>query len=241
VNATIRGTDAFYFGRTRIDVGNSDLNEVDIALRPATNIAGKIVFETTPPENLNLTQVFVNASPIDLGALFSGGTRVSQDGTFILKNIAPVEYRLSATGLPAGSYIVAARYGPADVMSAPFPMENETGGLELRIGFTVGRVTGSVGGAGGAAAAGSLVTLIPDESRRQRNDFYFNTTADLNGAFAFNNVPAGDYQLFAWEQIPAGAYQSSEFRYPFEARGQSIHVESGGTVNAQVNVIPAAN
>jgi hypothetical protein len=43
--------------------------------------------------------------------------------------------------------------------------------LELRIAFTVGRVTGSLGDAGGAAAAGSLVTLIPDESRRQKATF----------------------------------------------------------------------
>jgi Polysaccharide lyase family 4, domain II len=128
-----------------------------------------------------------------------------------------------------------------DIMSEPLSMENEAGGLGLRIAFTVGRVTGSVGDAGGVAAAGSLVTLIPDESRRQRSDFYFNTTADLNGAFAFNNVPAGDYQLFAWEQIPPGAYQSSEFRHPFEARGRSIQVENGGTVSAKVNVIPAPN
>ena len=140
---------------------------------------------------------------------------------------------------PALAGAASATAGSVDLLSAPFPSPPET--VELRIGFAVGRVTGSVASLDCSAGFGSLVTLIPVESRRERSDLYFTTIATPNGAFAFENVPAGDYLLFAWEQIPPGAHQSPEFIRRFEGRGQSIRIEKGQTIEAQLNLIPAVN
>jgi hypothetical protein len=239
VNGSVRRDNVSYFGRTRIEVGSADVNDVTLSVQPAVNVAGKIVFESAPPQSFHLAQLFVSARPLvelNIG-LFSGASRIAEDGTFTLKSISPVEYSIAISDLPEGSYLAAAYVGAVDVLTAAFPEPDKAAPLELRIGFSVGRVSGTVRGLDGTLASGSTVALIPDEPRHQRSDFYFTATSDLNGAFAFNNVPEGNYRLFAWDEIPTGAYQSSEFISRFEGRGSAVRIENGTTINTQLNLI----
>lgn len=238
LNEDMRQNGISYFGRTRVDVGDSDVNDVTVTVQPTLNIQGKIVLRSPVPPSLRMERLGVQISPTDLLGLRTSSIAAAEDGGFTLKEIAPVRYKLSVNGLPANGYIATAMIGPTDVMTKPFVVGDPSATLRLEIGFSVGRVTGSVFDSRNAASSSSVVTLIPDDPLRDRLDLHFNTSSDANGRFDFNNVPAGNYRVFAWEQIPQGAHQSVEFMRIFEGRGTSIRVEEGATKDVRVSLIP---
>ena len=165
---------------------------------------------------------------------------VAEDGAFTLQNVAAQEYRLLVTGLPAGTYLVAGRFGSADVLNGPFvPAENERNSLQLQLGSTPGRVSGIVRDAKGNPYTGALAALVPDESRRGRTDLYSSIPTDQSGRFSFNNVAPGNYLIFAWEEIPTGAYQDPDYIRRFESRGKPVVVQQSGSTEIEVSLIRA--
>jgi hypothetical protein len=80
--------------------------------------------------------------------------------------------------------------------------------------------------------------LVPESSRRQNLALYFVATSDASGRFVIRGVPPGDYKLFAWESIRPFAYQNAAFLAKHEEQGRIVHIIQGGTVNAELNVIP---
>ena len=254
-----------YTAKIRVDVGSADVGNVVVSLRPGVEVRGKIVLETAAPQQFKMSSLRVslvaeNGGPsgvLNLAAVGIGGRgaganvqargggqitteTVAEDGTFVLKNVGAQEYRVRVTGLPSGAYIQSGRMGSSDALNAPFSVDNDQAVLQLQLGFSAGRVTGTVSDPRGSAAAGAQVVLVPDEARRGRNDAYFTANSDAGGQFTLNNVPPGSYKLFAWEDIPAGAYQYPDFLRRYEDRGQSISVNPNGTVTANAKLIPAS-
>ena len=164
---------------------------------------------------------------------------VASDGSFTLRDVGAMEYRVRVIGLPQGAYLQNGRIDSADALNAPFTVDNPGMQLQLQIAFSPGRVSGTVADERGAAAAGVQAVLVPDEARRGRSDSYFSATTNQSGQFAFNNVPPGRYKLFAWEDVPAGAYQYPDFIRRYEERGQAITVNANGAIAADLRLIPA--
>jgi hypothetical protein len=167
------------------------------------------------------------------------GGAVAADGTFTLTNVNAFEYRVRVSGLPAGFYLKSGQIGTLDALSVPFTVNGQSDTLQLRIGTSTGRVSGTVLDSKGMPVAGVMAALIPDPSRRGRTDMYFSANTGQDGHFSFTNVPPGSYKVFSWEEIPAGAYQYPDFIRSFEDRGQSITVEPDGSLEKEVRVIPA--
>jgi hypothetical protein len=267
-NLTAIGRDANgqeYTGRTRVTVGNADVTNNVVTLRPGVEVRGRILLDGTPPQQLNMTNLRVNllANDSPLGDVASivavaGGPRgrgdgargglgvlggaavatVAADGSFTLTNVGAMEYRVRVAGLPQGAYVQAGRIESRDALNAPFTVDSESL-LQLQLGFSPGRVSGVVSDDRQTPTAGAQAVLVPDEARRGRSDAYFTTTTDPNGQFTFSNVPPGRYKLFAWEDVPPGAYQYSDFIRQYEDRGQAINVNPSGAITADVRLIPA--
>ncbi len=149
-----------------------------------------------------------------------------------------MEYRVTVSNA-SGGYLLDGRIGSNDALGSTFTVD-QGAGLQLRIGFSSGRVSGTVIDAG-KPFAGAQVVLVPDAPRRGRNDLYFSMTSDANGAFYFASVPAGSFRMFAWEDVPSGAYQYAEFLRPFEAVGVPVRVEQDGSSGAELKLIPVTN
>jgi len=254
-----------YTARTRVDVGSADIGNVVVSLRAGVEIRGRVVLETTPPQQFKMSSVRVSLIAEDGGGLpgllnlaaaagagrggganaqIRGGGQlatetVAEDGTFTLKNVGAQEYRVRVTGLPPGAYVQSGRIGSTDALNTSVTVDNSQAELQLQLGFSAGRVTGAVSDPKGNAASGAQVVLIPDEARRGRNDAYFTATSDSNGQFTLTNVPPGSYKLFSWEDIPAGAYQYPDFLRRYEDRGQPLSVTPNGMITANAKLIPA--
>ena len=254
-----------YTSRTRVSVGTSDVTNLTVSVKPGVELRGKIILDGTPPQQFSMSNLRVsliaedNAMPGVVNfvtAVGGGGTRgdairaflpagqsemaeVAADGTFTLRDVGAMEYRIRVMGLPQGAYIQAGRIDTTDALNAPFSVDNQGSQLQLQLGFAPGRVSGTVSDDRGAPAPGVQAVLVPDEARRGRNDAYFAATTDRSGQYAFSNVPPGRYKLFAWEDVPAGAYQYPDFIRRYEDRGQTITVNANGAITADGRLIPA--
>jgi hypothetical protein len=250
-----------YTARTRISVGTADVGNVTVAVRPGVEVQGRILLDGTPPQQFKFSNLRVSLVSGDgglpvavnlaagargdalvanlLGVQGNAAGAVADDGSFTLKDVGAQEYRVRVTGLPQGAYVQAGRVDSNDALNAPFTVDNQGTQLQLQLGFTPARVSGSVTDDRAAPAAGVETVLVPDEARRGRNDAYFSATTDQNGQFTFNNVPPGRYKVFAWEDIPAGAYQYPDFIRRYEDRGQPLTVNANGAITANVRLIPA--
>jgi hypothetical protein len=237
VNILERRQDVNYFGRTRVDVGDQDVNDVVVTLQPSTNLRGRIVMDSPAPPSFQMTQLFASMTT-DL-ALGGGNSsmRVTEAGNFTFARVLPTKLQISVNGLPPGAFITAEKYGTDDLLTDPLTPRSDQE-LEIHISFSSGSVTGSAVDLSGSPSPGTLVTLIPEESKRNRLDLYFTRTTDASGRFNFTSVPAGSYRAFAWDQIPDGAYQSPEFMRPFEGRGTPVLIENGSAENVRLQIIP---
>jgi hypothetical protein len=253
-----------FTGRTRVDVGTADVPNVGVTLRAGVEVRGKIALETAPPRDFKMTQLKVSLvstnSPkgfgkfmfsadaggdfMHFGSNANSGTSleaetVAEDGSFTIRGVGASQYRVQVAGLPSNAYIQSGRIGSSDALSAPFTVDSQQAMLQLQIGFSSGRLSGSVLDVKNLPAPGTQAVLVPDPARRGRTDAYFTATTGENGQFTFNNVPPGSYKLFAWEDIPEGAYQYPDFLRRYEENGLPVTVTPNGSVNADAKLIPA--
>ena len=227
-----------YIASTHVEVADSDVGNITLALRPGVAVPGQIFIEgqTTPP-NFKMEQLRIQLQSAEELPLGNANVQVKTDGTFSLTNVATMGYRVTVGGLPAGAYLIAGRYGGSDALNGPLQISDQSLPLQLQIGFTPGRVDATVNDNRDQPFPGALCVLVP--SARNRTELYKTATTDQYGKCGFANIAPGDYKLFAWEDSPQGAYQDALYLSRFEERGQAIRVDKSGSATMQIRVIPA--
>ena len=86
---------------------------------------------------------------------------------------------------------------------------------------------------------GATVVLAPDANRRGQTRLYSAAVSDQQGHFALGSIPPGDYELFAWERVEEGGYVDPDFLRRYEGRGKTVHVDEGGKLKVDLELIPA--
>jgi carboxypeptidase family protein len=189
----------------RVTVGDADVRDLAIALRPTSRVSGRVEFlgSKPGPTGTALSEaVYINiyaATGQGLGA----ATSPDPTGTF-------------ATGVPTGPYFVAAEDFPfpgwyfnaalfegRDISDAPVEIKGDISGVVIQFSDDVSEIAGTVRNAKGAAESTGSVVVFPTDrqrwsgygsrfSRRARS-----TSVSLSGAFAVKALPAGDYFVAA--------------------------------------------
>ena len=60
-----------------------------------------------------------------------------------------------------------------------------------------------------------------------------------DGTFTLLGLPPGDFKLFAFEDADPGVITDPAWLQPFEAKGQTVHVEDGRSQSVQLELIHA--
>jgi hypothetical protein len=223
-----------------VDVGDHDVNDVALVLRPPLEISGTIRLEGNPPAGEHRGQMQIGLNSLEMGS--SAFTAVNADGSFALK-AAPAVYQIFAS-CEASAYLKSIHFGDQDVSNGKLDLtQSATGALAIVCGTDVGQIQGSVQTEGGEPAAQALITIVPDEERQYRMDLHYQLISDQNGSFDYRDFAPGEYKVFAWESADADPQmlQSTEFRKAFESRAASVSVPAGGKASVQVKVISAAD
>jgi hypothetical protein len=237
------------WGRTSIEVGDTNLEHADVVVGPGVDVSGRIRVEGKTPVDLGekgsrhgMTGILVSQEASALAGLVPDIdiATVNADGTFIFREVPEGSYRINFGQAPAGFYLKSS--GAADVLETGITVGrgHSPPALELVLSPGAGRVDGSVE-SGDQSVPGALVVLVPDGKQRAQPNYYRQALSDQLGRFAMRNIVPGDYMLFAWEQIDRDAYYDPEFLGQYEDRGKALHIEESGQATVKLEVIPAAD
>lgn len=227
-------------GYTTVDVGDVNLNDVEVAVGPGASVSGHLRIEGKA--NPDLTKLTVSLDPQDDLASLGFAPDVSNvplraDGTFTFRDVPEGTYHIKVLPLPDGYYLKPA--GEGDAIEAGVNVgRNHAPAVELTLSTGAGRVTGTVT-KDEQPFAGATVVLAPDAPRRGQPRFYRQVITDSGGKFTISSITPGDYKLFAWEEIERGMYLDPDFLQLYEDSGKSMKIEEGGNLNLQLELIPA--
>ncbi len=229
-----------FSAHTPVDVGNTNLEGVEVNFTPPLDIKGHLVVEENG--DLGSATIHIYLQPkVDQQMRGGSGSAVGDDLNFKITNVSPDAYDINAFGFPVVFYLKSIRIGDEDVTEtgADFTQGVPSGEMTVTINPKGAQIEGNVQNAKGENAAGATVTLIPDEKHRSMAWLYETASTDQNGHFAIKGVRPGEYKIYAWEEVEYGAYQDPDFVKPHESAGVDISAKAGGHDTIQLAVIPA--
>ncbi len=240
---TIPGLAGRLSARITVEVGNVDLDNVSVILQPGFKVAGRLLIEGQPAKTTQgspVIQVNLRLDPPVNGPGFppTAGTVNSTDGSFTVTGVSSGTYRVAVTNLPKNAYVKSALLGGTEVLNAGVRIDGEPGGaLEIQIGQNPGTFDAAVIDDNQEAASGATVVLVPDPSRRQRQDAYRSATTNESGRVHFEGVIPGDYKVFAWDEVEFSAWQDPDFIRMYEDRGKPLRILENGTASGELRLI----
>ena len=233
--------------RLSITVGNSNLDNLELAFSPGVEITGRVTYEDAPPEDIK------NAPPPGRGQtvwlqpkdetmnMMGGAGPIGEGGKFVLKNIGPAAYQVNMQMVSPEAYIKAIRFGDADVTDQGLDLSNgpATGELTIVVSYAGGTIDGTVENGKQEKPAGVQVVAVPELEKRGQPRLFKVAATDQNGHFELKGLAPGEYQLFAFEQIEPGAYQDSEILKPISDKGQRVTVKAKSKETVSLKIVPA--
>jgi hypothetical protein len=225
-----------------VDVSGSDVENIVLTIRAGVTVHGSVALDGGSPLSSvpGFDRIRVRFTPVVEGTMnMAQPPALKPDGTFVVDNVTPGEYRVSVAGLQPTSYIKEGRFGATDVLRDPFVVSAEsTGSLELLVSPNAAQITGTLVDKDAKPVPTTQVVLIP-ERQRDRRDLFKPTLTDSSGRFTFLGVPPGDYRIFSWEDIEPFAYNDPEVLRQHEQRATLVRVSESGRVTQEVKIIPA--
>ena len=220
-------------GRTAVNVGDSDVDELEILIGPELKWNGKILVDGD--ESTKLPGLIVALEPRRATA-FATRAQVSEKRDFSISFLPQETYDLEIRNAPEDAYLKSVRVGSSDRLATG--LEAEPGDapplLEVVLSTRGGKVLGkAVTTDSTIVASGATVLLIPDPPNG-RSQAYKSTYADEYGNFLAKGVAPGRYVLVAWlDQPPCEVYNPEDLG-TCRAHGVGLTVSEGALESVQV-------
>jgi hypothetical protein len=224
-------------GRVPLNVGDSDVSDVDVVVDAESMWSGKIRVDgedTDQPTGLppGLVVSLQPRRPI------TSATRaqVSENGEFSIPFVPDETYDLYVTNGPSNSYVKSVRLAEAERLDQG--LEASSGAAPTALDVVLGMHGGQVLGRAVTAdpkvvASGATIALIPDPPVG-RVQAYQTAQADEYGNFLLQGLPPGKYLLVGWlDQAPCDVYNPDDFA-ACQAQGASLSIAEGEERSAQV-------
>ena len=247
-------------GRTGIQVGYADLEDVTISISQGFDLAGRVAIEARAVTSADLAALRISLAmdpalpglaPTSYSTPLPNGTLTLSAGRGDFRvGVAPL---LTVPGGPGfgpmrtavvpppslqNAYVKSIRLGSADVLNAGLHLDRQPDApLEIVVGTTPGALEGTVVDATRRLVPNATVALLPDIARRSRADLYKSDSTDASGHFRLERIPPGAYVVFAWDDVENGEWQNPEFLRAYEERATPIRI--GDAAQASVDLVVA--
>jgi hypothetical protein len=250
------------YGRVDFSVAGAPLQGLRIKLLPlqpvqvevhkeftaTSNSGSQIVRYPDPAINSNpgLNVTFSSTEPFNRNVAGSGLRRPegsSDNSLFQIDNLTPGSYWVHTNAFEG--YVSSITCGGVDLARDPLvvgpgnttapiviTLRNDAGGISGKIDPSSSASGDSVNGVGEVTSAFVFaVPLFPTTSQMSR------TTALASSQFTFPNLAPGSYLLFALDEDREIDAIDPEELAPYRRSGQTVKVEAGGLVNAELEVM----
>jgi len=213
------------WARKVVDVGSGD-QTVDLTLKPAPVITGKVTFKNGPPKRGATLYV----SLVDETTKEEVDAAVDSGGAFDFADTGGSRFRLSLYG-SAGMFIARMSAAGAPLQDDVLDLTEETvAHLDILASDETGRVKGFAM-AGDSPAPEVMVVLAARDGHSQPRGYQ----TESDGSFDYTQIPAGDYLLFAVNKLGI-EYATAEVIRPYLATATAVHVPAHGAVEQRVQV-----
>jgi Carboxypeptidase regulatory-like domain len=241
--------DATLWARMPIAVGETDLNDVIVALRPGPRMSGRLEFDGTADlpdptlvSNLQITLEPADGSPTPAGMEADGG-HPDEHGGFRTPGVPPGRYVVRVSGLPLpGWTFKGARYGGRDLADTAIEMSaNDVDGVVLAFTDRPASIAGAVQ-AGTQPDPDAIVAAYPVDEDAWTNAGAAArrikvTRASSDGTFTIANVPAGEYYVVAVKDVPASWLDPALLR-SLAGGAQQVRVVDGERKAVSLRTVP---
>jgi len=239
----IDGT-TFYTGRTRIDIGDRNLENVAAYVGRNIEVTGRVtVKENLAYDRWKAIRIHLRSRDVPVPLTARSGTATFQaDGTFSIPDVVEGRYQIylgaAAGTIPGDLYIAALRQGGSDLQDeGTIEVRPGMQPIEITLATGAGKVEGFVESGLGGIPARADVVLVPAFARRRNIMYYDRTTIDAKGRFTFSGIAPGEYKVFAFEQLADDAEQNPEFLARYDTLGQEVTVASGITREMRIRLL----
>ncbi len=196
-----------------VEVGQSNIENVELRVIPPSDISGQIVFEDDearpkpPRQNQNTQQASTRRPRVELRTVDPGmfaepvASDVAEDGSFHLAGVKAARYRVMLSW--ASAYVKTVTLGSKVMDGNVLNLRNGAAGASLSVllSSAFGAVSGTVTD-GDAPVAGARVALLRDDFVSLGDVAFTNT--DGAGSYVIANVRPGKYRIAAVEENDNG-------------------------------------
>ena len=210
----------YFVAHTTIDVGVQDLTGIALTITPGIDLSGTVKVSGRNPA----TPIRVQLRPRVALPNWTGLAVVSTDGNFAIPNVPEAQYRISIESSDPNSYVAELFQGRNSIVDRGIVsvVRGLPDTIEAVIQSPAAAIRGTVLASEEQLAAGVVITLVPEEDRRENFALFKRAIVGVDGAFSFGGVSPGRYKLFAWDRIPDGAEQNAEFMDAYNDKGTEI-------------------
>ena len=217
-------------------IDGDDVSGLSLALAPGLTVSGHVRFESTRLPAPDLKAIRLALAPIQASSATMSPAPASVDasGRFSFSGVLPGRYRLSASfpglGAIGGWALHSALVNGTDILDLPLVVSStDVSGASVSFSDHLAQLTGTLQDTGGAPVANYTLILFPSSSvfwlPQSRRIQAVRPAAD--GAFAFRNLPAGDYLLSAVDDVENGAWFEPSFLQTLTPAAMTLTIADG--------------
>ena len=241
--------DATLWAQMPIAVGESDLSDVIVPLRPGPRMSGRLEFDGTAdrPDPVLVSNLRITLEPADglpgVPGMDTDGGHPDDRGGFRTPGVPPGRYVVRVSGLPLPGWTFnGARFQGRDIADAPLEMTgDDVEGVVLAFTDRPASIAGAVQ-SGTGADGGAIVAAYPTdedawidagESPRRIKI----ARAGRDGTFTIASLPAGEYYVIAVRDEPAN-WQDPAFLRSLATRAQHVRAIDGQRTTISLRTVP---
>ncbi len=227
-----------YMARVPVDVGNTNVEGLEVTFKPMMEISGTVVVEGNNAD-VNVALLNVSLQPKEFSPMGGGGgSRVKEDGTFTIRSISADTFRATIFGGGDQVYLKSVQVGQQEVKNGEFTVVDDAPPtVRLVLSVAGAQVSGHVTGEKQEPIQGATVVLVPAVEKRDQPQLFKTATTDQNGSFTLKSIAPGDYKLFSWDSVEQGAWQDPEFLAQFENKGKTVSFKENDQSTADLELI----
>jgi protocatechuate 3,4-dioxygenase beta subunit len=224
--------------RRRIEVGNSDLEDIDLSITRGVDLHGRLTLEGNLAPDLSAFAITLATPDFD----FYGGAsaQVKPDGTFTLTEVSEETYQVNVFGRMKGWYLKSVVQNGQDALRNGLSVSpgGSRGLLEVTLSTAGALLDGVVTDDDGLPVPGATVALVPEGQGRKLYSFYRDASTDQNGRFIFRDVRPGAYKLYSWRDVERNAWQDPDVLKLIEDKGVMVSADENAHLTVELKVLP---